>query len=443
MSGRALLIVALLVVSGLAGCIAGKDQGSDGLNSTQSNMTGVVNPNETIAPDGRGQISAFNETNKTETTGIGAMVHTHDYWKGKERLDVGYINGGLIPFPLLPCKRKDGACTAGSGGDDTYPAATAIADFLFTPLSDGLKLIPEGTKTLEVKMTKFTGPEQCVDPSVPCVEGTPSNPAGQVFFDYLAANDEPGAFHKGGELTSGQPISIDLKPTDADMPHQTGSLWIFRIYSNSQMVWFDFNITLTAVKGYDVVNWPPHPDLYADKRDRSVFDAPVKLASKGTADSNLYGSDAGWIHPEKVVSWGTESVDIEITDVVFTSQTPATPSGWVFEYNNASKPPLLGHGAQYSARLTDSSSDGKTFHFNIDLKSDDGSAYDTPYAQYSRWGFRLVPRFDEGASQACVDDPFVQQFLVGCQFVPWEATYHMKIIAHGHSIANGVPQSAQ
>jgi hypothetical protein len=202
------------------------------------------------------------------------------------------------------------------------------------------------------------------------------------------------------------------------------------------MVQFNTNVTITIVKGYDVVNWPPHPDLYADHPVRTVFDGPVKLQSQGTVDANVWGSDAGWVHPQKVISWGTDGVDVTITNVQFSSNLPVTPSGWVFEYNNASKPPLLGNGAQYSGRLKDAGSDGKTYHFTIDLTKDDGQAYDTPYAQYSRWGFRLVPQFDEGQS-VCPDDPFLQEFLVGCQFVPWTVTYNMQIVASGHSIANG------
>jgi hypothetical protein len=233
-------------------------------------------------------------------------------------------------------------------------------------------------------------------------------------------------------------VRIAIQPTDADMPHQTKSLWIFRVYSNSQMISFNFNITVTAVKGYDVVNWPPHPDLYAEHPTRTLFDGPVKLQSKGTVDSNLWGSDAGWTHPQKVISWGTDRIDLEIANVAFASDTgaPVTPTGYLFEYNNASKPPLLGNGAQYSGRLKDASSDGKTFHFTIDISKDRGDAMDTPYAQYSRWGFRLVPQFDQGQS-TCVDNAFAQEFLVGCQFIPWTVTYTMKITAAGHSIANG------
>jgi hypothetical protein len=384
--------------------------------------------NATNAPDGRGAISAFNETNKTETKGIGAMMHQHDYWKGKERLeDVAWIDSGLIPLPLLPCKKSDNSCTLGGSTPDadTYPALTAIADYdLAAPPTMGM--VYEGTKTVEVKLKDLTGPA-----------GEPvPNPAGQVYFDYLAANDEPGHFRKGGELKLGEPFKIDIKPTDADMPHQTKSLWVFRIYSNSEMIWFQFNITISLVKGYDVVNWPPHPNLYAEKPTREVYGGPVKLASKGSVDGLLFGSDAGWTSPQKVISWGTDSIDVEITGVQFTGQVPVPPKAFVLEYRNASSPFLMANLPNWHT-MDDKASDGKSYHFSVDLAGDRGDAMDTPYAQYSRWGFRLIPVWDD--TVGCVDD----LILWDCQWYPWEMSYALKITATGHSTAEGVPAGAQ
>ena len=63
---------------------------------------GVLDANEsTSAPDGRGDISAFKETNRTET-GTGGMMHAHDYWSGETRKVIWQQDIGLIPFPLMP-----------------------------------------------------------------------------------------------------------------------------------------------------------------------------------------------------------------------------------------------------------------------------------------------------------------------------------------------------
>ena len=425
MLGRVLLASLVLFGATLAGCIGKpEDEPVDTQETPDANNT-FLDANETTeAPDGRGELAAFKETNRTET-GTGGMMHAHDYWQGETRKLVTHLESGLIPLPLFPCK-GDG-CTVGSG--DTYPPGTAIADYDIPEPG----LVYEGTAQLELLLNYKRPPG-----AASCVEGacTPDveHPAVTVNFDYLTAADEPRQFRTGGTLQVGQPFLIPVKPTEADMPHQTKSLWVFRVYS-SEPTWFEWNITITAVKGTEVVNWPPHPDLYAEKSERTVFEGPVHLESKGTLDSNLYGSDAGWVNPERILSWGTERIEVEVKDVTLTTQTPGvTPAYFLMEYHNASKPPLLGHGTQYGGRLRDEGSDGTVYKFVIDI-SNDHQSYDTPYGTKSRWGFRFVPQFDQTGA-ACVDDSFLQQILVGCQVVPWSIDFTMTIKAYGHSTAS-------
>ena len=426
MLGKALCATVVIVLASLAGCISKGDDPVDDQSTTQTSDTVIDANDSTVAPDGR-TISAFQETNRTEV-GTGSMDHSHDYWGGKERLEnVAWIDAGLIPIPLLPCKKPGGGCSAGATtpNTDTYPALTTIADFdLGEPPLMGM--IYEGTKQVELVMTEFTGPcemDQCA----------PANPAGKVFFDYLAANDEPGAFRAGGELKLNEPFVIDIAPTDADMPHQAKSLWIFRIYSNSEMVWFDFNITINLIKGYDVVDWPPHPDLYAENSVRTVFEAPVHQESKGSIDSFTFGSDQGWIHPQRVISWNTKTVEVAITGVNFVGDADAVapPTGFMLEYNNASKPYLMANSVA-GTRIEDPGSDGTSYNFMIDLSEDGGFAYDTPYAEYSRWGFRLVPYWEDSVTESgCVDELFFPGILFGCAWYPWKMDYTMVIKATG------------
>jgi hypothetical protein len=428
-AGAAALVLAAIM---LGGCIGATREGPT--PPTGPTNSSGLSDNETIAPNGAGRISAFNETNKTDTSGIGSMMHTHDYWHGRERIDdVAWINNALIPLPLMPCKQANNACSLGSStpNTDTYPVGTDIADFDLQP-PPTMGMIYEGTSTVIVTLKELD------------TNGGPPNPLGQVFFDYLAANDEPGHFHKGAELKLGAPVSIPISPLDADMPHQTKSLWVFRIYSNSEMGEFGFNITISIVKGYPVVNWPPHPDLYADHPTRVVFDGPVHLASKGSADGILFGSDAGWISPQRVISWGTDSVTIDIKNVQFTpgvpapSGTPAAPKEFVLEVRNASSPALLANFPNWIT-MKDPGSDGKSYHFVLDLTKDRGDAYDTPYAQYSRWGFRLIPIWED---QTGCESSDAGAYVSGCQWYPWDMTYTMTITAAGHSIAGQAPPAA-
>lgn len=430
MLGRASFLTTVLVLASLAGCISKGDDPSDDLDTQGENSSGgFLDANESAAaPDGRGELAAFKETNRTEASGKGAMEHLHDYWHGETRKHVDDIGVSLIPIPLLPCDKPGGGCTLGQSnpGTDTLPAGTAIADYDI----DKPGLVYEGTSQLELL------------PNYINIEGDVPHPVGKVFFKYITAADEPGMWREGGELVAGAPFIIPVAPKEVDMPHQTKSLWLFRIYSDSTTLMFQMNLTITAVKGNAVVDWPPHPDLYADKSERIIFDGPVHMESKGTVDSNIFGSDAGWVNPERILSWGTERIEIQVTGVTVTTEGGVvTPSGYVFEYHNASKPPLMGNGAQYGGRMVDEGSDGTTWSFVIDITNDHDS-YDTPYGTKSRWGFRFVPQFDNGGA-ACYDEggigSFLQQILWGCQVVPWKMDYTMTIKAYGTSHGEELP----
>lgn len=429
MLGKAAWIAVVLAGAVLAGCIGGKDDGKAA--TTDVNKTGVIDANETTAPVGT-KIAAFNETNATETTGQGAMMHQHDYWHSKTRKVIWTQNIGLIPLPLTPCKTTD--CTLG-GSSETYPPGTAIADFdmpAYDPVTDTGGMVFEGTDHLEI-----TAADVRVWPSG--TGGSPhvAHPAIHVMFDYLAANDEPGKFRTGGELKPDTPFILPVKPTDADMPHSQKSLWVWRIYTGEANA-FSFNLTVVAVKGNSIANWPPHPNLYADKTERVVLDAEQKFESKGTADYEMYGSMAGWQGPDKIISYGTDSIDVTVSNVQFASQLPTTPDHYVFEWHNASSAFLMGNGDPAGGRLEDKGSDGKTFRFSIKTEA---MSYDTPYGQKSRWAFRLMPRFTDPTQcteAATGGDPFIAEILVGCQFVPYTMSYHIKIVAHGHSTAMGI-----
>lgn len=423
---RAFALAALILGATFAGCLGGEDAPTDVAPQGDDDADdGVLDVNDsTQAPDGRGDISAFKETNRTEM-GSGGMEHKHDYWQGRDRVNIAYIDSGLIPFPLMPCKKE--SCTLGDA--ETYPAGTAIADYDIPTRDGGDYLILEGSKQVEFTLLEATD------------EAGNPHPNLHVMFDYLTTKDEPGAFRQGGELKLNEPFVVPIQPTEADMPHQTKSLWVLRIYSAEPNA-FGFNISVDVVRGYDVVDWPPHPDLYADRTERILFDQSVTLESKGTVDFNLYGRDGGWVRPERIISYGTDRIEITISDVKFEGQdgAPAVGSrGFVLEYHNASKPPLMGNGAQYGDRLEDPATDGATWHYTLDI-SNDPQSYDTPYGQSSRWGFRFVPKYEDEDGTICPkgDDGingFLQQVLVGCQFVPYKITYTAKIVAYGHSTA--------
>ena len=414
MRGTALLVPALLLGAVFAGCISSDDpeKGPD-VAPQGAGGNGVLDANETTtAPDGRGDIAAFKETNRTEM-GVGGDMHAHDYWGGETRKVIASFDSGLIPIPLIPDGKAPG---------------TAIADYDLEPPN----LVYEGTSQLEVVFTKV-----CVWSTevVGYVTGNEENPCPvehphiSIYVDYLTAADEPGAFRAAGQATPGQPLVIPVAPTEADMPHQTKSLWLFRIYTGEANA-FTYNVTITAVKGNAVVNWPPHPDLYADKTEREILNGEFTTESKGLVDYYLYGSDANWVYPDRVISYGTEKLEVEVT---FGSIEAGgvQPTFYYLDYKNASYLSKVGNGDMAGGRLVDEGTDGSTFRFTIPV---DEQGLDTPYASKSRWGFRFMARF--GDESQCPDvDQSLQQ---GCQVVPYKLTYAIRITAFGHSTAGGV-----
>lgn len=420
MLGKAWAVILLTVGAALAGagCIGKNDPGDDEVIENTS-VDNVIDANEsTVAPDGRGAISAFNETNKTEM-GTGGMMHSHDYWGGATRLDLLSTTMWFIPLPVWPC--RSGSAPSG----DCYNPGTSIADIdLPAPT-----LVPEGTASIEVLFKDY-----CVGPTGETVDGQAlpcvPNPQVKMGFDYLTSADEPGEWRTHGFVEPGVPVVIPVAPNEADMPHQAKSFWLFRIYTEAATS-VVFNFTVTAVKGNAIVEWPPHPDLYADRTEREIFNGPVTTDTNGWADYWLTGNDANWVHPDRVISYGTDSIEIFIEKTGFAAANgaPIEPDYFYLEYHNASFISKMGNGDLAGAYAMDEGSDGTTYHFTIPVTAYD---MDTPYGQKSRWGFRFMARFN---TESCPDvDSSIQQ---GCQWYPYSLDYTMRIVAHGHSTAGG------
>lgn len=391
----AALLFTLILLA--AGCLSKEDApAAEDLSSDQD--TGVIADNQTAAPDGRGQIAAFQESNRTVTNGTDAMEHKHDYWRGETRRLIGWDEGILVPLPLIPDGKAPG---------------TAIADF---DLPDDL-LVFEGTDHLE-----FTFNRANAVWSLGTLPDT-GHPAITLFVDYLTAADEPGQFHPAGQGKVGEPIIIPVKSIQADMPHQTKSLWLFRVYTGEANEW-EFNFTITAVKGQEVVDWPPHPDLYADRPERVVFDGPFRGEYGGAGDQTLYGTDANWFYPDKIISYGTESVTVTITRGAWGGPGPE-PAADEFELqvNNASYIPKVGNGDPAGLHLAPQNADGTTYVFDVPV---DKAGYDTPYGQKSRWAFRFVPIDNDLEREA---------LLLGSGAEPWALDYTATVVAKGRSVS--------
>ncbi|HWG92264.1 MAG TPA: hypothetical protein VNZ52_15545 [Candidatus Thermoplasmatota archaeon] len=374
----------------LAGCIGGDEAPPAPQVNTNNNTEGNLTVDGDVkSQDGR-DLAAFQETNRTEM-GRGGMEHLHDYWEGKTTYTVMQGDWWFIPLPLQP------------DGNSKYPTGTAIAD-----LSPDIgRLVPEGTSKLEITV-KIYGPTPQIcsirgNQLPACIVSPVGHPLAEgLGLEYVTANDNLGEWRDGGQLLNGVPTFIDLKPNEADMPHSTASLWLFRLYTleaNS----VGFNITVVAHKGYDVVNWPGHPDFYVEKPFRVVFDNTVDMSYSGWHTFNLYGDDSTWVTPEKLISWGTTRLEVYVN----ISEASLNPEysfvqlkGWHLDAHNATNQPRIATTDITMDEYYDENTDGKNYHFTIPL---DDAAYDSPYASVSRWGFRMLPDYEGALENGCIE----------------------------------------
>lgn len=214
-------------------------------------------------------------------------------------------------------------------------------------------------------------------------------------------------FRQPVAVAAGTPVTIPVTVKDTDMPHSTFSLWVFRLTTDrpdESVVHFK----VTIHKGRNVVDWPPHPDFYANGNERFVaLNKHVKTHMIGIAESELYDGGATWAAPDKLVSWGTDALYVFMNVTSVSSSIPgASPTGYFLEFHNATDigPEILfgNRSAQDIKQGGDAapidSGDLHHYAFRIPNAANqkaplDIGGLDGPYQPNSRWGFRLMATF--------------------------------------------------
>lgn len=357
---RPLVAAFLLAAAGLAGCVGEPVQTSVAPNATTDDR-------EVQAPR---EVSAFRETNATEE-GLGGEAHAHDYWKGRDRVDLLVADVPIAPLPLL------------TGGLRSYSAETTLPP---------PNLVYEGTSHLEflVGGASATG----YDPY----------PVPGLRLDYRTAADGPLDWRDGGALVPGTPTKVEIAPEQTDMPHSVASLWVFRLVADGPHV-ANINLTVTAVHGMDVPPWPGHPEFYADRTSRVVFDGDASNREIGLAARYiLFGGERDWRFPDRVISWGTGRIDVFVN--ITRIDAPVPPDSAYIRIRNATQV-FDDFTVVYDLHGND---DLKSYHFQMPV---DTAGMDSPYAPSSRWAFSLAVGYQDGNGAV----------------LPSQVDYHMTIIA--------------
>ena len=396
------LVSLVLLLPLLAGCIGGDDVSDAGTLVNQSTLN-------TSAPDGRGNIIAFEETNQTES-GFEGVDHHHDMWGGKSRVVMFEKPAMMEPSP----------------GDQNR------AEVTFRPPPG--TFVFEGTSSVEFTISNpqrhacepvitFGGHYYCTDyvgdgqPAAPPVDD-PNAPTGLKLRYKHASTVE---WIDVGELKWGTPLSIQIRdPRETDMPHATSSVWQFQVVSpNTYDVSLKFTAKAEIVRSEgDIPLWPGHPLFYTPEKPFRVVaeNVQAKACDNGFSQSGcVLAGEVEPVVPGKLISYGTRTLFIWANVTKYTANNPATaPSVWFLYHSNAT-------GRTNITNIFDAANYGiEKRELYWVLPVDDGSM-DSPYADGSRWSFSL------GASYTPPSNPVLPACYGGC--AEWNAEYTLTVIA--------------
>jgi hypothetical protein len=373
MHGRLGLAVVLLLAIPLAGCLGGEKVESAGTDAAAAEALAA-------APEGRGRILAFEETNATED-GVGGLDHHHDYWEGRERVT------------LLEKRASYGAST----GDRWVTLRPAQGDFVF-----------EATEAVEVVASAPTREGQA-DPL--------GAPAPKLRYKHAATTE----WIEAGALSWGEPFRIEVtNPAQTDMPHATWSLWAFELRSGDALTtYLSFDVRIDILRGpEDIPLWPGHPAFYTDSSVREVLRATARTAENGiTGDAMPIGEEStGPVAAQKVVSYGTRTlfVYVNIRDLQVTNPLDTPTNFWLL-HSNASG--VWNHTDYFD--VAGKHPADKREHLWI-LHVDEGGM-DSPYADGSRFEFQLRAAFAKNTP--------VLYFTCYGGCATWSADYEITVLA--------------
>ncbi|HWG92169.1 MAG TPA: hypothetical protein VNZ52_15065 [Candidatus Thermoplasmatota archaeon] len=388
-----LAAVTLLLTTAFAGCIATDDipgpQQVSATNTTPKNTT-FVNPTGTVS-------AAENETNRT-VVGKGGIEHLHDYWEGQTEKVI--VDQDIYLTDSVFCDNKD---TSKYG-----------CYILRLPVTDPATLVFEGTGKVEITASAFQ----------PWVQG-------------LEMRYKNGANPDWGELLTleqDKPVVLELSAIETDMPHATTSQWAWKFIGNkaigpssgaaavlqipgdgrlSEVP--DFHLQIKVIKSGKVVNWPGHPDFYADKPHRVVLDRAAKTSTVGITDSGLYGDEANIVRPELLISSGTGNLTVYVNITGVTSAGGVVkPNRYILEYTNAT--------GRWFRTWGETLEPEKSYKIPIPVHY---TGWDSPYAPTSAWQFRVIALY---LTQEGLPGPVTGIGLCpGC--FPYEVEYQMTVIA--------------
>ncbi|HWG89851.1 MAG TPA: hypothetical protein VNZ52_03285, partial [Candidatus Thermoplasmatota archaeon] len=219
-----------------------------------------------------------------------------------------------------------------------------------------------------------------------------------------------------GPIQWGVPVTIPItNPAETDMPHSTTSLWQFRVVGESILdttLVFDSQVKIYRGPA-DIPLWPGHPDFYAKGHWR-VVQPEINAVTRDYGQLNYNGlqqSEVTSVRPEKLISYGTQTLYVYVNITAYEGRPGASPDHWYLYFHNAS-------GGWNITTLNDANNTvGPVPHDLLFILKVDPNGMDTPYAPSSRWEFQLRGTLNAGG--------------LGCYLdcADYEVEYRMTILA--------------
>ncbi len=365
------LVAALFVTGGFAGCLGGSggDKPAPAVNTTAAKAPPVI-------------VDTGNSTNATGD--MGQMAHMHDYWEGKERVTILDQDLDVQPQDALQYTFADVLRyqTPGVGGAMARP-------------TDGATVF-EGTGRMEITATWS-------DPTVT-----------SVTLRYRSAADTD--WSKPQPITSGAPLKIDVTPEMCDMPHEKTSRWAFQLLPAQGGV-IEGNVHLRAdiVRMRDLSLWPGHGMLFGAGHTLGLFDGPATSSHQSAETAivdriqNNGDQPPEGVASQKVVPMETVWMTANVTITDATAQIGQVRN-ISFLYKSADSSNFR------RANVTHADMGKGVFQFSWPVNM---QQTDSPYAKTSQWRFDL---------QVSTSDPTGMGQCTACSDA--QVQYKLQVVAY-------------
>ncbi|MEA3198926.1 MAG: hypothetical protein QOE90_354 [Thermoplasmata archaeon] len=333
------LVAALFLTGGLAGCLGGKDAPAKpaAINATNTSKVAIDTGNSANASGDMGQVA-----------------HMHDYWNGKERITLVDQDLNIQPQDALAqtftntFRYQDPAV----GGTTVRPPDNVM--------------VFEGTGKMEITATWSS-------PTVSSVT---------VRYRSAASSD----WSQPKPLTSGAPLPLEITPDMTDMPHSKTSRWVFQLMpAQGGVIEGALHFRVDIVRMRDISLWPAHGDLFGGAHTLVLFDGQATSSHQGAesaivdratnnGDSPPEGVQAAKVVPMETM-WMTANVTITDATAQFGQVRNIS-----FLYKTADSSNFR------RANVTHSDFAKGVFQFSWPVKM---QQTDSPYDKQSQWRFDL------------------------------------------------------